>query len=421
MNKICPHCGAALPAEAAFCPVCAGKVNQRTTLTLPRRVPRKALYGALLAVAAAVLLVVLAVWQNSRPKVYDGGVHEVTYSGREGSYRLYLSNETSPDTPLSQVRFLGERDEAHRYVVYLFASSLNGGDPSGDAFWQSVDSISAETDTSNVMVSVSCTEPVRESEYNPFPSAVMTIVEYRILGAGEHEADLVFTVTMKNGDVIRLHQTQQYAAIITRRYAAQDVPMNTIEELRALVDEITATTGENDLIYIDLPAVTYEGGLDLEDRCIKLTGSVGSDGQRTTFTGPVRAAYSWGYHEFSNIDFIGSGSGVGVSASVRTKMTNCRVSGWETGYEAIGEAWIDAFETVFEGNAVGLRFSSDGSRVMDNLYSDNIFRNNGTAILLESVPTDVMLKFTGTRFTGNGTDIDNRCDQPLDLSGAIFE
>ena len=31
------------------------------------------------------------------------------------------------------------------------------------------------------------------------------------------------------------------------------------------------------------------------------------------------------------------------------------------------------------------------------------------------------LKETGCRFTGNGTDIDNRCDHPLDLDLAIFE
>ena len=97
------------------------------------------------------------------------------------------------------------------------------------------------------------------------------------------------------------------------------------------------------------------------------------------------------------------------------------MSGWETGYLAVGEAWIDAFDSVFENNKVGLHFNSTGGRVMDDLYSNNIFRNNDTGILLESVPTDIMLKFTGTRFSGNGVDIDNRCNQALDVSEAIFE
>ena len=111
---------------------------------------------------------------------------------------------------------------------------------------------------------------------------------------------------------------------------------------------------------------------------------------------------------------------MGISASVRTQLTNCRVSGWETGYQAVGEAWIDADQTIFENNAVGLHFNSSGTTVLDQLYMDNVFQNNHTAVLLQSVPTDVMLIFSGTRFTGNDVDIDNRCNQALDLSEAVF-
>lgn len=59
--------------------------------------------------------------------------------------------------------------------------------------------------------------------------------------------------------------------------------------------------------------------------------------------------------------------------------------------------------------------------VSNNFYSDDTFQNNGTAVLRERVSGDATLKFPGSRFTGNDTDIDNRCDQPLDLSEAIFE
>lgn len=420
MRPTCPHCGASLHDGASFCPRCARSAIPRTEIVPPRHMPRRVLYSALLIALAVVLIGAIVWYAVSRPRSYDGGTSDMVYSGQAGDYRLFLSDETAPDTPIPQVRHLGERDESHRYLIYLFASDVSGGANDED-FWRSVDSVTAEINASTVLVSVSCTEPVRESEYNPFPNAMMTIVEYKILSAGEHDAELVFTITMKNGDVIRLRQPQQYAAIITRTYTPQDASMDTIEELRALLDDITATTGENDLIYITLPAVTYQGGLDLDERCVKLTGSVGTDGRRTAFTGPVRAAYSWGYHEFTNIDFLGGGEGVGVSASVRTKMTNCRVSGWETGYQAVGEAWIDAFESTFENNGVGLHFNSGGGRVMDDIFPDNVFRNNGTAVLLESVPTDIMLKFTDTRFTGNGVDIDNRCNQALDVSGAVFE
>ena len=47
--------------------------------------------------------------------------------------------------------------------------------------------------------------------------------------------------------------------------------------------------------------------------------------------------------------------------------------------------------------------------------------NNTTALLLEQVPGGQELVFADCRFAGNGTDIDNRCDQPLNLTRAIFE
>ena len=58
---------------------------------------------------------------------------------------------------------------------------------------------------------------------------------------------------------------------------------------------------------------------------------------------------------------------------------------------------------------------------MDSRYMGDVFRNNGTAVLLERVPTRESLSFPDTVFSGNGTDIDNRCGQELDLSETVFE
>ena len=55
------------------------------------------------------------------------------------------------------------------------------------------------------------------------------------------------------------------------------------------------------------------------------------------------------------------------------------------------------------------------------MFNDNHFLRNNTAVLLENVPTDIAMNLQGSRFTGNGVDIDNRCGQPLDISQAIFE
>lgn len=72
-------------------------------------------------------------------------------------------------------------------------------------------------------------------------------------------------------------------------------------------------------------------------------------------------------------------------------------------------------------NQVGLHFNSTGQSVSDTRFHDNRFESNGTAVLLENVPTDITMDFAGTSFTGNGTDINNRCDQPLDVSQAVFD
>lgn len=69
----------------------------------------------------------------------------------------------------------------------------------------------------------------------------------------------------------------------------------------------------------------------------------------------------------------------------------------------------------------GFCFDAAFGNPSDDRYVNNLFQNNGTAVLLAQVPNDVSLKFPGTRFQNNGTDIDNRCEQKLELDEAIFE
>ena len=118
---------------------------------------------------------------------------------------------------------------------------------------------------------------------------------------------------------------------------------------------------------------------------------------------------SWIY----DIDFVGSGNGVGFSTSTRTFLQRCRFSGWRTGV-LVQDAWVSAFECTFEDNA-------DTAIPMSSHYRGNIFRNNDTGILFERVPNRMALSFPEVVFSGNGTDIDNRCGQELDLSEAVFD
>ena len=154
---------------------------------------------------------------------------------------------------------------------------------------------------------------------------------------------------------------------------------------------------------------------------MNLYGSAEGD-QRTTFAGPIR--YEAGAD--SQISYIretvfqGSGSGTALSADARVWVENCAFTGWDTGVLCAGTSWGNIINCEFTGNGVGFRFDSGGDSAAHSLYNDNVFRDNGTAVLLEEVPTDITLDFRGSRFAGNGTDIENLCRQPLDLTQAVF-
>ena len=87
---------------------------------------------------------------------------------------------------------------------------------------------------------------------------------------------------------------------------------------------------------------------------------------------------------------------------------------------AYGRTWVNCMNCRFEDNQVGFHFNATDDAVSHTTYSDNEFINNGTAVLLESVPTDVSLKFPGSVFSGNGTDIDNRCGREVNISQTTF-
>ena len=69
--KTCPHCGARMPEEAAFCPHCARSVNSRKEVHPPRRLSGRAVRVSLVFLASLVLI--LAAWLYTRPRTYDDG------------------------------------------------------------------------------------------------------------------------------------------------------------------------------------------------------------------------------------------------------------------------------------------------------------------------------------------------------------
>ena len=105
-TKSCPHCGAQLPVGASFCPHCAQSIQERKEVSPPRHVPRRALYSALIVLLAAVLVLALTVWVQTRPKTYESNTGELDYGG----YRLLLTQgrEVEP-VPLASFHAMVDR------------------------------------------------------------------------------------------------------------------------------------------------------------------------------------------------------------------------------------------------------------------------------------------------------------------------
>ena len=416
LQKTCPHCGARLRPEASFCPYCAQSVAERRAFRPPRRLPRRVLRGALLLLLLAALA--LSVWVYTRPKVYDNGTAEVIYTDSDGSYQLLLNHFGDRFQPMTDYAEEVEEGTASNKPSRLFINHMDTGVNAKEVFLRKVESITVELlQGGDSPEPWQYTEP-QATDYDP-EAASRSILTYTDRSG---DMELRWTITMQNGDTIRLYQRMALGVVPTRHFYPEDVPMDTMDDLQALVDQINETITSDVIVYIHLPAVTYEGSLLLEQRSMNLIGSEGPDGSRTTFAGTLQATAQKGYIcQFQNLRFTGEGEGVGVSASARINFSGCRFAGWRTGVLCYGNSWVNIKNSVFEDNTVGFHFNSTSNNRSDHMYSGNLFQRNGTAVLLESVPSDQALYFDGTRFSRNGADIDNRCGHEVSIAAAIFE
>ena len=415
-QKICPHCGAQLPDMASFCPHCAQSVTQRREFRPPRRLPRRVLRGALLVLVLGTLA--LSAYLYTRPKVYDNGTAEVIYTDDDGSYQLLLNYFGDRFQPMTDYSEELEEGTTSNKPSRLFINHMDTGVNAKEVFLRKVEAINVELlRGGDSLEPWQYTQP-QASDYD-LEAASRSILTYTDRSG---DMELRWTIRMKNGDTIRLYQRMALGVVPTRHFYPEDVPMDTMDDLQALVDQVNETITSDVIVYIHLPAVTYEGSLLLEQRSMNLIGSEGPDGVRTTFTGTLQATAQNGYIcQFQNLCFTGDGEGVGVSASARINFNHCQFTGWRTGVLCYGSSWVNIKDSVFEDNTVGFHFNSTSDNRNDHMYSGNLFRRNGTAVLLESVPGDQALYFEGTRFSRNGADIDNRCGQEVSIADAIFE
>lgn len=422
MIKSCPHCGASLHEEASFCPYCAKSVNQRKQPHPPRYIPGRALRSAGVLLAMLVLVLIAGIWLHDWPRVYDNDSTEVIYRYQGVDYQLCIAWANAPFTPADRVReSSAPLYEIRRYPVLLYINLAGTESFAADTFLELVESIRGEVSEADSEIQITCSEAVRDTDYVPNSAAIL-YMNPMVTSTGIHSAELTVSIQMKNGDVIRLHQTQAMEGIMTHHFTSDDTPLNTVSDLEVLLARLDEMVGPEDEVYIHLPPVTYTEELFVSGWAINFIGSTDEAGNRTTFTAPIHVESERGrVFLWEGFDLLGPGEGTGLSAAARVHLTDCRIAGWETGVLAHTSAWLNADECVFEDNAAGFCFDAARGSPSDSRYVNNLFQNNGTAVLLAQVPNDVSLKFPGSRFLNNGTDIDNRCEHQLELDEAIFE
>lgn len=415
-TRPCPHCGVSLPEDAAFCPFCAESIRHRQSVKVPSHLWRKWMKPAVILVM--LILLAAGLYHHFTPHVYDAW-GELTYTLDGNDYHLAVTFRNDP-TPERSYTVQVETDGRYDRDAKLFITHVSTGVDAGQMFNQQIDSAYVQvTQPSDSPSPVTWLQP--EFANDPATEGLLHSV-LNFTGESQGPAELEWHINMKNGDTIILRQQLIFEAVDSLHYYPEDWPMDTIEALQALVDQIQAEVPLPTVVHLHLPPVTYEGGLTIDKRTINLYGSLGEDNMRTTFLGPV--VYKpekdpQGLIEY--IDFRGGGTGTGLTVEVDCHVEDCGFSGWDVGLLVGGEDWADPVGCLFEDNSVGFRFDSGGSYVNANLFEGNAFLRNGTAVELLRVPGAKTLYFDGCRFAGNDADLSNPADHPVNISYATFE
>ena len=204
---------------------------------------------------------------------------------------------------------------------------------------------------------------------------------------------------MKNGDTIFLSTRLTIEKQPAVSYYAEDTPMETTEELNALLASIEEEASADTPVYLHLPAVTYDGDTTFGDHVWGISGSKDGDAV-TTFTGTVSIkGHDGNYADLSGINFEGKG-GIGLDAYCLVLLTDCNFTGWDT---------------------AGLKFNTSMAYGTAPNYVNNTFTDNGTAVCIDSLPGNEVIDFAGSVFSGNDTDIENKADHAVDTAKATFE
>ena len=416
-EKHCPHCGALLVENASFCPYCESVLIEKRPAEMPKPKRRRRITAALLL--AAILVVTLAaVGFADRGKVIDAQGTELTYETDGQTFHLALSFESQGGAPFfGQPLFTVEvrEDQVRGQMTSSRIFVDNGGsEDKKDEFLALVDHYEVTTTPCDGITLLQIDETFLPTNSN---AAIEAIPSYHTEQLKEGEGDVIWTIYLKNGDTLRLRHTVKITRVPVVTLTENDYPMATVDDLNVLLDTLAHEADRKSVYILQLPAVTYEGGLTMKNFCCDLVGSEGC----TTFTGTVTIA-TRGIHpsNITNVRFMGDGTGIGLSASEGAFLHHCTFENWEIGaYGGLG-SWVNATGCTFRGNGVGLWLDNRGGATCSgSYYGDSVYEDNGTAVRITAMPGTETLDFNNCVFRGNGVNVENAAGYAVDLSQIV--
>ena len=437
MSKKCANCGAELPEGALFCHRCESSQIRPKTPRAPRVIKKKWFPAAavVLLAAAAALLCFLprnpaagdpaelspAPAQTPAPAATVPAVRylsatEAFFTDAEGSYRVCATFQQNGSDDPGGAHFSADcgRLESLSKPNFIYVFRADTGQPAKEEFYIKIRSAQVllgepgDPDPAMSIPAVKC----------QMDGVVLEAMIPYAFDTGEKE--LRWQIELTNGVVLEFTQTMSITPREQAFYNADNTALDTMDDLRALVARIEAEVSPETEVIIELPGVRYSGVLEL-NRSYNIVGSSAEGAERPVFTDTVICRASMGtIVSFFNVDFIGSG-GTGVEDHGGVFLQNCTLRGWDVA-AATGEiGWVGVGGCTIEDNGIGLQYNTSSYWYNHDVYADNIFRGNGTAIEINSMPKSNSLTFPGTIFVDNETNIVNRTGQPLGLLPENFQ
>ena len=427
-TKTCIRCGAALPEEAAFCPVCTASQMERQTMALPRRRRRvwPVAAGCLLLAALALFFVlrrsaaepVEPAEEQPSPQETDPYLTacQTYYTAADGrEYHVFASFSPGIDggsTMRGYRSALLEPDCTDTGPLTLFVEEVASGRNGRDSFSALLEDWSVTVAAPDGGERCTLSDPTFD-----YISTTDALLYQELTGTSAcADNEILWTLQMKNGDVVTVKQGVTYSLKTVVEYHWEDTPMSTAAELQALLDDIAASAKAEEAVYLYLPAADYDAPVSVNTP-VTLVGQEG-----TTFSATLTASvpdYD-GWTEpvvaLRSLTFSGTG-GTGVNACGPVYLRGCRFTGWDVAAQALDGGWIFCQEDVrFDQNAVAMRLNSNFSISCGANINNTSFTRNGVALQLERIPGERMgLILDYCTFYGNGTDIENPENYTVEL------